>query len=121
MVALPSIESSFVTHMAKGFTGFQHPDWPALRVAAEVLNATESYLWVRPLKIMPVTKCSPNRSTERNPRFRSGIWSIRLSRPRERLVQLLVVQGALNLWLYACSSNEHFQSLRLEFEQSGSV
>ncbi|KAK7694817.1 hypothetical protein QCA50_002005 [Cerrena zonata] len=45
VVGLPSIESSFVTHMAKGFTGFQHPDWPALRVAAEVLNATESYLW----------------------------------------------------------------------------
>ena len=46
VVALPSIESSFATHYAKGLQGFSHSEYPALRIAAEVLNATESYLWV---------------------------------------------------------------------------
>ncbi|KAI0080089.1 hypothetical protein K474DRAFT_1590638 [Panus rudis PR-1116 ss-1] len=45
VVSLPTIESSFVTHTTKGLQGFNHPDYPALRVASEVLNATESYLW----------------------------------------------------------------------------
>ncbi|KAH8102439.1 Metalloenzyme, LuxS/M16 peptidase-like protein [Cristinia sonorae] len=45
VVALPTIESSFVNHWSKGIQGFSHPDYPALRVAAEILNATESYLW----------------------------------------------------------------------------
>ncbi|KAH6917298.1 cytoplasmic protein [Coprinopsis sp. MPI-PUGE-AT-0042] len=45
VMSLPTIESSFVTHSAKGIQGFDHADYPALRLAAEVLNATESYLW----------------------------------------------------------------------------
>jgi len=45
VVSLPTIESSYVAHTAKGILGFKHPDYPALRVASEVLNATESYLW----------------------------------------------------------------------------
>ncbi|CAL1695482.1 unnamed protein product [Somion occarium] len=45
VVSLPSIESSYVTHSTKGLQGFDHPDYPALRVTSEVLNATESYLW----------------------------------------------------------------------------
>jgi len=45
VVTLPTIESSFVNHIGKGIQGFDHPDYPALRVAAEVLSATESYLW----------------------------------------------------------------------------
>ena len=32
--------------MGKGIQGFEHPDYPALRVAVEVLSATESFLWV---------------------------------------------------------------------------
>jgi Zn-dependent M16 (insulinase) family peptidase len=47
VVTLPTIESSFVNHIGKGIQGFDHPDYPALRVAAEVLSATESFLWVR--------------------------------------------------------------------------
>lgn len=43
---LPTIESSFVTHITKSIQGFDHPQYPALFVALEVLNATESYLWV---------------------------------------------------------------------------
>jgi hypothetical protein len=46
VVTLPTIESSFVNHVGKGIQGFDHPDYPALRVAAEVLSATESFLWV---------------------------------------------------------------------------
>lgn len=46
VLSLPTIESSFVTHYAKGIRGYAHPEYPALRVATEILNATESYLWV---------------------------------------------------------------------------
>ncbi|KIJ68351.1 hypothetical protein HYDPIDRAFT_106537 [Hydnomerulius pinastri MD-312] len=45
IVSLPTIESSFVNHTTKGIQGFDHPEYPALRVALEVLNAAESYLW----------------------------------------------------------------------------
>ena len=45
-MGLPTIESSFVTHTCKSIQGFNHPEYPALRVAVEVLNATESFLWV---------------------------------------------------------------------------
>ncbi|EDR15625.1 uncharacterized protein LACBIDRAFT_300739 [Laccaria bicolor S238N-H82] len=45
IMSLPTIESSYVTHTTKGIEGFNHPDYPVLRVALEVLNATESYLW----------------------------------------------------------------------------
>jgi len=45
VMGLPTIESSYVTHSTKSIKGFNHPDYPAFRVALEVLNATESYLW----------------------------------------------------------------------------
>ncbi|KAI0348495.1 hypothetical protein BDW22DRAFT_1404375 [Trametopsis cervina] len=45
VVSLPTIESSFVSHHGKGMLGWVNQDYPALRVASEVLNATESYLW----------------------------------------------------------------------------
>lgn len=44
-MSLSTIESSYVTHTTKGISGFDHPEYPAFRVALEVLNATESYLW----------------------------------------------------------------------------
>ena len=47
VVSLPSIESSFVSYYAKGPVGFADADYPALRIAGEVLNATEGFLWVR--------------------------------------------------------------------------
>jgi hypothetical protein len=46
VVALPSVESCFASHTAKGIQGYGHPEWPALRIAIELLNALESYLWV---------------------------------------------------------------------------
>lgn len=46
VMSLPTIESSFATHTTRGIRGFEHPEYPAVRVALEVLNATESYLWV---------------------------------------------------------------------------
>jgi hypothetical protein len=49
VMSLGTIESSFVTHTTKGIQGFNHPEYPAIRVALEVLNATEGYLWVRHL------------------------------------------------------------------------
>ncbi|TIB92302.1 hypothetical protein E3Q18_02533 [Wallemia mellicola] len=45
VVPLPSIESSFSVHTAKGVEGFDHPDIPALMVTLGTLNALESYLW----------------------------------------------------------------------------
>ncbi|KAF8078531.1 Metalloenzyme, LuxS/M16 peptidase-like protein [Lyophyllum atratum] len=45
VMSLPTIESSYVTHTTKGIQGFDHPEYPVIRVALEVLNATESYLW----------------------------------------------------------------------------
>nr|GAT54909.1 predicted protein [Mycena chlorophos] len=45
VMSLPTIESSYATHSSKAIQGFNHPEYPAFRVALEVLNATESYLW----------------------------------------------------------------------------
>ncbi|KAF7320399.1 hypothetical protein MKEN_00824700 [Mycena kentingensis (nom. inval.)] len=45
VMSLPTIESSFTTHFSKAISGFNHPEYPAFRIALEVLNATESYLW----------------------------------------------------------------------------
>ncbi|KAI0734519.1 Metalloenzyme, LuxS/M16 peptidase-like protein [Fomitopsis betulina] len=45
VVSLPTIESSYSSHITKGIQGFTHAERPALVVASEILNATESYLW----------------------------------------------------------------------------
>ncbi|KAA1091647.1 hypothetical protein PGT21_036499 [Puccinia graminis f. sp. tritici] len=45
VMSMPSIESSYAYHAAKGPQGFDHPDSAALTVAISVLNAMESYLW----------------------------------------------------------------------------
>jgi Zn-dependent M16 (insulinase) family peptidase len=50
-MSLPTIESSFVSHTTKGIQGFNDPRYPAIRMALEVLNATESYLWVSSIVI----------------------------------------------------------------------
>jgi hypothetical protein len=44
-MSLPTIESSFVTHTTKGIQGFDHAEYPVIRLALEILNATEGYLW----------------------------------------------------------------------------
>nr|XP_019045357.1 cytoplasmic protein [Kwoniella bestiolae CBS 10118]OCF24287.1 cytoplasmic protein [Kwoniella bestiolae CBS 10118] len=45
IVPMPAIEGSYSMHYAKGPSGFDNSDLPALRLAASVLNAMESYLW----------------------------------------------------------------------------
>ncbi|KAG8972287.1 hypothetical protein FRB90_010263, partial [Tulasnella sp. 427] len=45
VVTHPSIESSYGIHVTTGIQGFNHADQAALRVACEVLDATESFLW----------------------------------------------------------------------------
>lgn len=42
---MPTIESSYAIHTSQGVIGFDHPDYPALRLACEVLDGTESFLW----------------------------------------------------------------------------
>jgi hypothetical protein len=48
-MGMATVESAFVVITTKGICGYNHPDFPALRVTLEVLDATESYLWVRML------------------------------------------------------------------------
>ena len=48
-MSLPTTESSFATHTTKGIRGFDHSEYTVIRVALEVLNACEGYLWVRHL------------------------------------------------------------------------
>jgi hypothetical protein len=57
-MSLPTIESSYATHTTKGIQGFDHPEYAAVRVALEVLNATESYLWVSMLWCCSTFLCS---------------------------------------------------------------
>lgn len=45
LYSMPSIESSFSYHAAKGPLGVDHPDRPALAVVLGVMNALESFLW----------------------------------------------------------------------------
>lgn len=45
VMSLPTIESSFVRHTTKGIQGFDHAEYPVIRLAVEILNATEGYLW----------------------------------------------------------------------------
>ncbi|KAF8337466.1 Metalloenzyme, LuxS/M16 peptidase-like protein [Cantharellus anzutake] len=45
VVSLATIESSFALHTTKSISGFGHPEHPALRLACEVLDGAESYLW----------------------------------------------------------------------------
>ncbi|KZO96339.1 hypothetical protein CALVIDRAFT_481506 [Calocera viscosa TUFC12733] len=45
VVTIPSIESSYSIHSTGTLTSWDHPDYAALRVAAEVLEGMESFLW----------------------------------------------------------------------------
>jgi len=62
-MSLPTIENSFAIHTTKGIQGFDHAQYPVIRVALEVLNATEGYLWVSvgsktAIKIIELTRLS---------------------------------------------------------------
>jgi hypothetical protein len=46
-MSLSTIETSFVTHTTKSIQGFDNPEFAVLRVALEVLEGYEGYLWVR--------------------------------------------------------------------------
>lgn len=52
-MSLPTIESSYAIHATRAFVGFDHPDSAALQIALEVLDGTESFLWVSRL-LMPL-------------------------------------------------------------------
>jgi len=55
-MSLPTIENSYALHTAKGIQGFDHAEYPVIRLALEILNATEGYLWVS------VSRKPPSRS-----------------------------------------------------------
>ncbi|EGF99466.1 zinc metalloprotease [Melampsora larici-populina 98AG31] len=74
VISMPSIESSFAYHVAKGPQGYNHPDRPALTVAVSVLNALESYLW----KAIRGTGLAYSASMRANPE--SGHVSIKIYR-----------------------------------------
>jgi hypothetical protein len=46
VASLATIETTYAEHTSKGPFGWDHPDVPALLTAAQLLNATEGYLWV---------------------------------------------------------------------------
>jgi hypothetical protein len=46
-MSLSTTETSYATHTTRCAQGFDHVDVPVLRLASEVLNATEGFLWVR--------------------------------------------------------------------------
>ena len=76
VMSLPTIESSFVTHTTKGIQGFNHPEYPAVRLAMEVLNATESYLWVRVFfHVLPALH-SPFMRPALHSWVRTRLWSL---------------------------------------------
>ncbi|EJU02584.1 hypothetical protein DACRYDRAFT_21645 [Dacryopinax primogenitus] len=45
VVTIPSIESSYSIHSTKSLPSWDHPDYAAMRVAVEVLEGMESFLW----------------------------------------------------------------------------
>ncbi|KAJ3568798.1 hypothetical protein NP233_g5473 [Leucocoprinus birnbaumii] len=45
VMKLPTIESTFVMHSTRVNTWYDDPEYTAMRVAIEILSATESYLW----------------------------------------------------------------------------
>ena len=47
VITMPTIESTFSTFVTKTVNTYDHADIPALAVAIEVMNALESFLWVR--------------------------------------------------------------------------
>ena len=93
-MGLPTIESSYVTHTTKSIQGFNHPEYPILRVALEVMNATEGYLWV----------CC-YRNTDCNlltqpvlalyPWIRAGVWCLHFLGRRGWASQFFFVSGEL--------------------------
>ncbi len=44
-MGLPTTETSFTIHTTKGIQGFDHAEYPVIRLALEILNAAEGYLW----------------------------------------------------------------------------
>ena len=46
-MSLSTIETSYSTHTTKCVRSFDHADIPVIRLASEVLNAAEGFLWVR--------------------------------------------------------------------------
>lgn len=47
VVSMASIEGSYASVYGKGPVGWEHGDLAAVKLAAGVLNALESYFWVR--------------------------------------------------------------------------
>jgi hypothetical protein len=92
VVSLPTIESSFVNHTTKAIRGFDHPEFPALRVALEVLNATESFLWVGEL-IASGTESYLLHALAFYSRLWSCVWRLHVCRQRSRLAHILALPG----------------------------
>jgi Zn-dependent M16 (insulinase) family peptidase len=103
VITLPTIESSFVNHVGKGIQGFGHPDYPALRVAAEVLSATESFLWVSncPSSIPMCLRISPQRYIRGSGLAYGAYVGIDLEAGRVTFSLYRVRSGIIRPWLSA--------------------
>ena len=45
-MGLPTIENSYVDHTTNCIQGFDHAEYPVIRLALEILIAIDGYLWV---------------------------------------------------------------------------
>ena len=106
-MSLPTIESSYVMHTTKGIKGFNHPDYPAFRVALEVLNATESYLWVCmssfDSKLLLISYLEALYSWQW-----LGLWCICIARRRIRIAHLHALSCKFILSENFCASSTSF-------------
>ena len=93
VVSLPTIESTFVWVTGRGPQGMLHPDYAALYVAVQLLNADEGFFWVRTstTKACPHNVLTNSPRTELYPRRRSGIRCFVWLHAREWTDLLLLV------------------------------
>ena len=107
IMGLPTIESSFATHTCKSIQGFNHPEYPALRVAVEVLNATEGFLWVRAFPLASPQECNlilAPAATALHPRLRPCLRRKYCSRFGSWTSQFRSVQGKRSHFVFRAVS-----------------
>jgi len=79
--------------------GFDHPEYPAVRVALEVLNATENYFWVSQDRDSCFFRLF-NRLTEIYPGLWTGLWGVCVSGCRSWTHELFTVSSKLHFYVW---------------------
>ncbi len=92
-MSLPTIENSFTIHTTKGIQGFDHAEYPVIRLALAILNAMEGYLWVSVSSFTAVMIIELTRllSIGENSWIRTRLWGFCNDGCRSRYNELLPV------------------------------